>query len=72
MLASAELMQRHQYNALMHLQGAFRILSASGGSMPIFRAPDGEFEQTLAPETDKDSKCASNDGLGLLFQAVDV
>jgi hypothetical protein len=29
MLASAELMQRHQFNALKHLQGAFKILSAS-------------------------------------------
>jgi hypothetical protein len=50
MLASAELMQRRQFNALIHLQGAFRILSASGKSRPRLRVTGGTFKQTPAPD----------------------
>lgn len=60
MLASAELMQRRQYNALIHLQGAFKILSASGRLNPTSSAP-ARAEQNICPGTDSDN-------LDLLFR----
>jgi hypothetical protein len=71
MLASAELMQRRQFNALIHLQGAFKILSASGRTKSRARASD-EAEQTHTPGSDEDDSPATDDDLSLLFQALDV
>jgi hypothetical protein len=71
MLASAELMQRRQFNALIHLQGAFKILSASDMSRSRTRAPDGT-EQIFGPGSAKDDSPATNNDLNLLFQALDV
>lgn len=72
MLASAELMQRRQLNALIHLQGAFKILSASGRTRSS-PTSSHEVEQILTPgSTGADSNSLTNDDVSLLFEALDV
>jgi hypothetical protein len=72
MLASAELMQRRQLNALIHLQRAFKILSTSDRTWSSSSSFDGA-EQTLIPgRTGADSNPPTNDDISFLFQALDM
>jgi hypothetical protein len=72
LLSSAELLQRHYSNAMMHLRGAFEILLNRPKIIPRAAASNVSSENHFPFSSEHHGKVLPKDGVALLFQALDT
>jgi hypothetical protein len=72
LLASAEILQRRQHNALTHLQGAFQVLSSRHRSALETVTPDTKLQIYLGANGEDGDNLPPQDEFDLLLRCLDI